>query len=127
MTLPAEWMNVDSVIRVTVRENGSDEQTVIEDWAPDAVRRSTEGDPATFTAVYSSEEAKKYRWKSGAEISIDIYPVDDIELTPCHYSYFTDDAKKKWYEYFQVWKGFKNRWYEYMQVWENSVAFVRTE
>ena len=127
MTLPAEWMNVDSVIRVTVRENGSDEQTVIEDWAPDAVRRSTEGDPAAFTAVYSSEEAKKYRWKSGAEISIDIYPVDDIELTPCHYSYFTDDAKKKWYEYFQVWKGFKNRWYEYMQVWENSVAFVRTE
>ena len=43
------------------------------------------------------------------------------------YSYYTDNAKKNWYEYFQVWKGFKNRWYEYMQVWGNSIAFVRTE
>ena len=127
MTLPAEWMNVDSVIRVTVREEGSDKQTVIEDWAPDLVTRGTEGDISTFKAVYSSEEAKKYQWKTGAEISIDIYPADDLEITPCHYSYYTDDAKKNWYEYFQVWKGFKNRWYEYMQVWGNSIAFVRTE
>ena len=127
MTLPAEWMNVDSVIRVTVREEGSNKQTVIEDWAPDLVTRGTEGDISTFKAVYSSEQAKKYQWKTGAEISIDIYPADDLEITPCHYSYYTDDAKKNWYEYFQVWKGFKNRWYEYMQVWGNSIAFVRTE
>ena len=88
---------------------------------------SIKHDISTFKAVYSSEEAKKYQWKTGAEISIDIYPADDLEITPCHYSYYTDDAKKNWYEYFQVWKGFKNRWYEYMQVWGNSIAFVRTE
>ena len=127
MILPVPVLTEQAEITVSIKEKDSDDLTVIEDWEIEKVEREIENDVSTFEAAYTSKEAKKYSWKEGETITIDINPTGDEDIETYHYEYKTKGTKNKWYDYLKVWEGHRNNWYEYAKVWENSVEFERVK
>lgn len=125
MILPVAGLTEGTTVTVTVKEADSDEETVFTDWEIDKVERGKSNDVGEFEVSFSSKEARKYSWKPGAAIVIDISPKEGIDLPGYHYEYKTNGTKKAWYDYLKVWEGHKNNWYDYAKVWENSVEFER--
>lgn len=72
ITLPARLVSEDAAITLTVTSEG--EKTAFTDWTIQKVERKTEGDLYTFTATYASASAKKYDFKAGDALHIEIMP-----------------------------------------------------
>ncbi len=127
LALPAACVTDRASITVRIREKDSAEETALADWRLDEVERATKGDIASFRAVYTSGEAKKYDWAPDAEIDIEVTPGEELGLEPYHFTFTTRGTKEEWYDYLKVWEGHKNNWYDYGKVWENSVEFERVK
>ena len=113
----------------TVTVNVTDEsgkKTSYSDWKVESVERKTEGDLSSFTAKYSNDSIKDYKWTPNEDVTIQIKPIDSKDIT-LDFEYKTSGTKDHWYDYLQFWKGHKNHWYDYAKVWENSVKFVRVK
>ncbi len=127
LILPVACCTENAEITVSVQEADSDAPVVLTDWKVDSVKRMTEGDIASYRAVYTSDEAHQHEWLADATIQIDIQPKAGADLPIYHFEFTTEGTKNEWYDYLKVWKGHKNNWYDYAKVWENSVEFVQVK
>ena len=112
ITLPAAYLTGDSTIKVTVKENGATTSTEFTDWTVDEVKREKEDDISTFTVTYESKTAKKYSWKEGDTVTVDVVCREGKE-TAYHFEFKTT--------------GTKDAWYKYAKVWESDILFERTK
>lgn len=67
LILPAKYISEYADITVTV-----DGKDVFKDWKLDEVSRETNEEFESFTAIYTSKEAKKYDYKANMDIRIEI-------------------------------------------------------
>ena len=72
ITLPLSLISNTGSIRATVVTDG--EIVVFDDWTLKTVQRGEKEQFDTFTAVYTSETASKFKYTAGAEISVEITP-----------------------------------------------------
>ncbi len=127
VVLPAAYLTANAAITVEVTEAGTDEADILSDWKIEKVERKTEGDLSTYQVTYTSDEARNYTWKPGAQIIINVTPKEGSSAPTYLFGYATLGTKNKWSDYFKVWEGHKNNWYDYARVWENSVVFERVK
>ncbi len=72
LTLPVSCLSKDAVIKVTVSDG--DQSVVYDDWKIDSVDRP-KGDSENienFKAVYTSKNAKKYKWSKNSTVTVEI-------------------------------------------------------
>ena len=125
LEIPASNLTQYSTVTVNVTDE-SGKKTSYSDWKVESVERKTEGDLSSFTAKYSNDSIKDYKWTPNEDVTIQIKPIDSKDIT-LDFEYKTSGTKDHWYDYLQFWKGHKNHWYDYAKVWENSVKFVRVK
>lgn len=82
ITFPAEYISDVSQIKITVK-SGSDSKS-FEDWSVDSVKRTkidkgTDRDITSISATYSSTTAKKYDYKDGDIITIELKPNNNAD------------------------------------------------
>lgn len=70
--IPVEYITEDA--HVSTKISGTSGEKLLDDWKLEKVERGTKGDFSTFYAVYSSNEAKKYKYSSGEKVLVEIYP-----------------------------------------------------
>lgn len=110
--LPAAYLTSDTTIKMSIKEKGSDKETVISDWSVKEIKRGAENDITTFSAEYVSKTAKDYAWKAGETIQIEVNCGDKSPIV-YHFEFSTS--------------GTKDAWYDYVKVWESDVVFERVK
>ncbi len=94
LTVPANVLTADSSVKVSVTIPDADEPVIFEDWTIEKAERGKEGEITTFSAAFTSETARKYAWKPGMQITIEIGNGDEARYSPIQY-HFTATAEKK--------------------------------
>ncbi len=120
--IPVSFLTSNANIAVHIND-----AELLDDWKLDRVERKTEGDIATYYAVYTSEQAHNHAWQVDEKIKIILSPDTENDIPSYTFEYVTEGSKKNWYDYLVPWQGQKNNWYDYLKVWDNSVLFVRTK
>jgi len=92
LTLSAQYVSDRSVITVTVYSD--DQETVFDDWTISKVNRPDKGDPASFTAVYTSASAKSFSYQAGMTVRIEISAGEGIEEAPVCIDYQVNAIKR---------------------------------
>lgn len=127
MVAPVSILTSNTSIEVSVKEKDETEPTLLTDWRLDRVERKTEGDIATFGAIFYSDAGKAHIWGSESEITVKINTDPEHETGEYTFEYTTESVKKEWYDWLKVWEGHKNEWYDYLKVWDDSMSFVRVK
>jgi hypothetical protein len=94
LTVSAEYVADGSQIFVTVSHNG--ESVPLEGWTLSKVKRETAGDIASFTAVYLSENARKFAYRPDMTIHIEMIPKAECRLEPIVCEYRTVEIRHLW-------------------------------
>lgn len=79
LTIPAYCVSANSVVRVSVTENGK--TTVYEDWTIKEVKRSDDGFES-FVVTYTSEKAKDQAWSADSTVVVEILDEAGSEYDP---------------------------------------------
>ncbi len=122
--LPCTYVTSGTVITVSITEEDGN-TAEYNDWKFESLSRGKEANVESFTAIYTSESAKKHEWKPNADIIITITPKEGSLAATLSAHYTTVNAKTAWYDYLKVWEGQNNEWYDYLKVWESKVKFER--
>ena len=101
LRVPVLLASSKAIISVTV-SSGSRE-TTFEDWAIERVERETEGDPASFVAVYSSSSASDFAFEDGLSADVTIDPLPERGLTTIEKSFSVIQSKEHFWEYAAIW------------------------
>lgn len=72
LTILAGFVTNEADIKLTVASEG--DERIFNDWAIEKVERKTEGELNTFSVSYTSESVKKYKFKAGDQIRIEVIP-----------------------------------------------------
>lgn len=93
--LPAVCCTADAEISVSVSDAKGEASVVLTDWTINSVERPTEGELATYRAIYTSEAARHHDWQPGEIIQIEIQPKAGADLSAYCFGFTVDSAKKR--------------------------------
>lgn len=111
IVLPANILTSDSIIKVSVKDNGGN-GVVFTDWEIKEIVRESENDISAFKAEFTSKASKDFGWKPDETISIDV-------------SYENSSTDSHHFEFKTI--GNKNAWFDYAKVWESNLLFERVK
>lgn len=94
LTVPANLLTAEALVKVRVTAAEGEEPVIFEDWTIEKVERGAEGDMVTFGARFKSESAAKHAWKPGMEIAVEIYTSGEKEAPLVQYRFATTAEKK---------------------------------
>lgn len=90
-TIPAGLVSEDSVIKVTVTEDGK--TTVYDDWIVKEVSRPGK-EFASFAVTYTSKNAKKQKWSENTTVQIEIRDAEHKDVVPVVLNFVASKNKK---------------------------------
>lgn len=113
ITLPINILTKDTRILLSVTEDGSAEPQIFEDWTVSRVDRKEKGNYSSFIAVFTSPQAKAYKYGVGANVKIEVIPRPGMDLQTYTYHYVTRKTE--------------TQWWEAVKVWDDGIDFIRAE
>lgn len=115
IVIPAQIATLTTEIIVEVQD---DKKTKFSDWILEEVNREDETDIDTFTAIYKSDEAKKYDYTGKEEITITINPMKESEIQAQTFIFKTN--REKVMNVLDNWN-----WLDDASKWTDSIEFER--
>lgn len=94
---------VTSYAQITSLVNGSNGAKTIDDWSLNRVERGADDDPASFVAVYASEQGKDAGYCDGCSVELTIEPWPEKEMPQITASFKASSTKNKPWENLAIW------------------------
>ena len=95
---------------ITVMVSSDNGEATFNDWVVERVKRDTEGELDTFTAMLKSDSAGGYKFEPGMQVTLSIDPYPGQNIPVVERSFKAVDTK--------------DAFYKHLFVWESSIGFV---
>lgn len=105
LSLPVKTVTSNPVIKVTVTDAETQDQTEFTDWQIDRVDRKKEGDLNSFMAVFKSNAAEQHQFTADSVVNIEVFPRAESEAKPVNFSFKAIANKTQWWEQVKIWEG----------------------